>query len=114
MTTALNERTDDQTATIEPALSDDEQYARRYRYARERVRATRSFLTHFVVYLVVNAFLFTLNMVTDSHSLWFYWPLLGWGVAVAIQALFTFGPISTLGPEWEERKIKEYLEKDQI
>ena len=91
----------------------DQEYTARYKRAQARARAIRDFYTHLGVYLVVNLFLFLLNMVTDSHSLWFYWPLLGWGVAVAIHAVNVFGPLAALGSSWEKRKIQEYMEKDR-
>jgi 2TM domain len=99
--------------TVTP-LPEKEAYTKRYQRAQERVRAIRGFFEHLTVYVVINLFLFAINMLTGSHSLWFYWPLLGWGSAVVIHALVTFGPASKLGPAWEERKIKEYMENDQL
>lgn len=68
---------------------------------------------HLAIYLVVNLFLFAINMLTDSQSLWFYWPLLGWGAAVVIHGLMVFGPLADHGAAWEARKIREYMEKDR-
>jgi hypothetical protein len=62
---------------------------------------------------VVNLFLFGINLVTDANSLWFYRPLMGWGVAVAIHAVVVLGPLGYLGASWEERKIREYMEDDR-
>ncbi|MBA3531152.1 MAG: 2TM domain-containing protein [Ardenticatenales bacterium] len=50
----------------------------------------REFRTHLVTYVIVNVFLFVLNIVTFTISRapvpWFLFPLLGWGVAIALQA----------------------------
>jgi hypothetical protein len=89
---------------------DDPEYMARYQRAQARVHAIRDFFTHLGVYLVVNLFLFGINMVSNSSSLWFYWPLMGWGVAVAIHAVVVFGPLGNLSASWEERKIREYME----
>jgi hypothetical protein len=86
-----------------------------YRRARQRVAALRSFYVHLVVYVIVNAFLFLINIVTSPNSLWFYWPLLGWGIALLIHAVFVFGfgGGGWLGPDWEQRKVQEYVDREQ-
>jgi len=54
-----------------------------------------------------------MNIITSPGALWFYWPLLGWGIGIAIHGLsvFVFGQF--FGSEWEERKIKEIMDKDK-
>jgi 2TM domain-containing protein len=89
------------------------EYKARYERARKRVQAVRGFYIHLAIYLVVNLFLFAINMLSNSESIWFYWPLLGWGIAVVINGLLVFGPLAEGGTKWEERKIQEYMEKDR-
>ena len=84
----------------------------RYRNAKKRVGALKEFYVHLTVYVLVNLLLFTINMLTSPDSLWFYWPLLGWGIAVALHALRVFGSGRRFGTEWEERKINELMEQD--
>lgn len=95
-------------------LSQEEAYAQSYKRAKQRVEEVRGFFGHLAAYLAVNTFLFLLNMITSPDSLWFYWPLMGWGIAVAMHFVSTFGPSSLLGRRWEERKIREYMEKDRL
>jgi hypothetical protein len=83
-----------------------------YRRAKARVVALRAFYIHAAVYLLVNAVLLGIDVVTSPDSLWFYWPLLGWGVLLAAHALYTFGTGSWLGREWEERKVRELMSRD--
>jgi hypothetical protein len=85
----------------------------RLQRARKRVEEIKGFYTHLVVYLTVNAFLFVLDLMTDRGNWWFYWPLLGWGIFVAINAAVTFGVEGRLGQRWEERKVRELMEDDQ-
>ena len=59
----------------------------------------------------VNLLLFTINVLTSPGSLWFYWPLMGWGIAVALHALRVFGTGGRFGAAWEERKINELMEQ---
>lgn len=44
--------------------------------------ADPGFRTHCIIYLSVNAFLIILNLLGNSSHLWFYWPLLGWGLGL--------------------------------
>ncbi len=86
----------------------------RYQLARARVQQLRLFYTHIGVYVFVNILLLLINLLTDPSSLWFYWPLLGWGVAVAAHAFLVYGAGGIMGKEWEERKIREILEQERI
>jgi hypothetical protein len=84
----------------------------RYERARRRVEALRGFYIHLGVYVLVNSGLVILNLVTSPDQLWFYWPLLGWGIGLAAHAFTVFGSERWFGPEWEERKIQELLDKE--
>ncbi len=66
----------------------DEQ--QRYEDARKRVEEIKGFYMHLIAYVVINAFLFVLNVLTSPRHYWFFWPLLGWGVGLALHALTTF------------------------
>lgn len=86
----------------------------KYEKAKERVQALRGFYIHLIVYVTVNLFLFLLNIITSPDVLWFYWPLLGWGIALVAHALSVFrGSDRLFGDDWEERKIGELIEKEQ-
>lgn len=84
-----------------------------YERARKRVEEIRSFYSHLFVYLAVNAGLFLLNIITSPKHLWFYWPLIGWGIGLAIHGLSVFGTDRLLGKDWEEKKIREIIEKEK-
>jgi len=83
----------------------------RYQNAKKRVEALKGFYTHLTVYVLVNLLLCTMDLLTSPHSLWFYWPLMGWGIAVALHALRVFSTGSWVGADWEERKINELMEQ---
>ncbi|MED1511103.1 MULTISPECIES: 2TM domain-containing protein [Bacillus] len=86
----------------------DEVYLR----AKKRVENLKAFYIHLTVYILVNLMLFFINVSSDSSKLWFLYPLGGWGIGIVIHGLTTF-PFGIFGKEWEERKIKEYMEKDK-
>jgi hypothetical protein len=52
-----------------------------------------------------------INVLTGSHRLWFLWVAFGFVVAIGFNALDTFGRRWWLGRQWEERKVREYLER---
>jgi len=85
----------------------------RYEKARKRVEEIKGFYSHLLTYVLVNVALLVLNLITSPESLWFYWPLFGWGVGVLAHAASVFGPRRLWGQEWEERKIKELMKKGQ-
>ena len=82
----------------------------KYKKARRRVEEIRGFYIHLVVYVLVNAFLFLIDSTTSPGVFWFYWPLMGWGIAVVLHALRVFG--GTFGSNWEEKKIAELMKKE--
>ena len=80
-----------------------------YQKVKERVTALRGFYGHLSVYVIVNLGLFLINMTTSPESLWFIWPLMGWGIAIILHALRVFsGPF---GSNWEEKKIDELMKR---
>ena len=83
----------------------------RYEQAKKRVRQIEGFYVHLAVYVLVNAFLLVINLVASPNSLWFYWPLLGWGIGIVAHAASVFGSGRFWGRDWEERKIKELMDK---
>ena len=82
---------------------------RKYQKALERVRMLRGFYIHLVTYVLINALLFLINIVTSPDILWFYWPLLGWGIGIVMHAFYVYGFGGWLGSDWEEKKIKEIM-----
>jgi hypothetical protein len=84
----------------------------KYQKAKERVEAIKGFYIHLTVYVVVNLILFSINMIVSPDGLWFFWPLMGWGVGFVFHALSVFGFLPRFGANWEERKIREIMEKE--
>jgi len=84
----------------------------KYQQAKERVTALRGFYVHLTVYVIINLGLFAINMLASPGSLWFFWPLMGWGIAIVLHALRVFGSGGLSGTDWEERKIREIMENE--
>ena len=81
--------------------------------ARRRLRAERGFYVHLVIYVIVISGLFVINALTGHGRWWFVWPAIGWGIGLTIHALSTFGMISMLGRDWEERRLRELVDEEQ-
>ena len=52
---------------------------------------------------------FAIDMADGTESLWFYWPMLGTGLAVAIAASILIGIGGLFGADWENRKVERYV-----
>ncbi len=83
----------------------------RYQEAKKRVEEIKGFYFHLVTFLIINAVLIIINLLTSPEYLWFIWPILGWGVGLVIHGFSVFSGL--WGKSWEERKIKEIMEKDK-
>jgi hypothetical protein len=64
-----------------------------------------------MVFALVNLLLFALNMTTSRAHVWFPWPTLGWGIGLVAHGVSVFAFGDWLGSAWEERKVREYLER---
>ena len=86
----------------------------RYDKAKKRVEELKKFYSNLVTYIVINIVLIIINLVTSSGSLWFYWVTIFWGIAILLHAsrVFIFKG-KFLGEEWEQKKIKEILEREE-
>ena len=69
----------------------------------------KEFYGNLTSYGIVISFLAILNLMTAPGYLWFLWPALGWGIGIVFHAISVFG----IGKSWEERKIRELMEKDE-
>ena len=82
-----------------------------YEQALKQARELRGFYTHLLVYVLVNAFLFGIDYLSDPGEWWFYWPLLGWGIGLAAHGASVYIGVRAFGADWEERKARELMKK---
>jgi hypothetical protein len=66
-----------------------------------------------MVFVAVNGLLHVINFVTSPRSYWAFWPVLGWGMGLVVHAAVTFRWLPFSSKEWEERKIRELMEKER-
>lgn len=84
-----------------------------YLEAKKRVKEIREFYTHLITFIVVCSALALINYLTNYWAYpWFLWAVFGWGIGLAFDAAKTFRLNPFYNKDWEERKIKEYMEKE--
>jgi len=80
-----------------------------YEEAKERVQQLRGFYQHLISYVLINLFLFIVNVVTSPGHWWFFWPLFGWGIGLVAHGATVFFTGGPWGKEWEEKKIRKLM-----
>lgn len=93
-------------------MENNYQNEERYFKARKRVEDIKGFYGNLISFIVVNIGLFVLNMYASPKHLWFYWPLLWWGIGVVFHGLKVFNVMPFFGKDWEQQKIKEFMDKE--
>ncbi|HZW63717.1 MAG TPA: 2TM domain-containing protein [Flavobacteriaceae bacterium] len=89
-----------------------------YDYALKRVKQLKGFYTHLVVYLVINTIILVLHYRgLDANEPFFKWEhfmtLFFWGIGLVAHGLPIYMPNIIFGKKWEQRKIKEYMDREQ-
>ena len=85
----------------------------RYQRAQKQVNEIKSFYGNLVAYILANGFMLYINLRYSPEYLWFFWPLLGWGLGLLFHGMKAFNYTPFLGKDWEERKLKEFMEKEK-
>jgi hypothetical protein len=70
--------------------------------SEERARLFNRFVSSLLVYVIVNALLYFIDM-RFTHGTWFFWVLLGWGIGLALQLRSVLFPQGSL----QSRKRRE-------
>lgn len=87
----------------------------RYLEAQKRVKRLKGFYIHATVYVLVNLFIIEQNVESGASlsSMDNYWTAIFWGVGLLGHATSVFLPNLIMGDNWEEKKIRELMDKDQ-
>lgn len=95
----------------------------RYERAKKRVKDIQGFYWHLFWYVAVNIFLTFGGTIRNifkgdsfeiihfnfgAFSIWFFW-----GIGLAVHWLRVFGKNIIFSKDWEDRKIKEYMDKEK-
>lgn len=88
----------------------------RYYAAQKRVKSIKGFYIHFTVYVFVNIFLCIQIYLSSKNEFWrweSFATALFWGIGIFAHGTSVFGSNLLFSKNWEERKIKEMMEKDK-
>ncbi len=85
----------------------------KYLRAKERVAILKKFYSNLMSYIITISFLAGLNYYSNQWSRpWFLWAAFGWGIGIIIHAIKAFNWVPFMNKDWEDRKIKEYMDED--
>ena len=103
--------------------SKDTEKHQRYLRAKKQTEMIKKFYQHLVVYLVANIIISVYKVreymgdgdsfeeaffQLDTFIVWIVW-----GVFVILQAIKTFKTNAILGVDWEEKKIREFMDENK-
>ncbi len=101
-------------------LTKDQIEENKYSRARKRIEQLKKFYKYVMIYVIVNVFIsfFKIRNYMDNgdsfleallnFDTYIVWII--WGFFLLLQAVKTFKAYAFLGKNWEERKIKEYMD----
>lgn len=88
------------------------QNSTKLRRAKKRVEELKEFYTHLAIYCLVMPCLAVFNYITTDFP-WVIFPMLGWGFGLFAHAMKVFSVNPFFGKQWEERKIKQFMDEDK-
>jgi len=86
---------------------------KKYTLAKEQVEKLKGFYIHFTIYLIFIPVFIWLNYISNAGFPWAIFPIGGWGFGVMGHAAETFNYNPFFGKDWEERKIRDLMDKDK-
>jgi hypothetical protein len=84
-----------------------------YERARKKVKDIKSFYINLTCYCIVIPVLIFINLYFTPHYYWFFFSMIGWGSGLLIHGLSAFGYMPFMSREWEEKKLKQFMEQEQ-
>lgn len=90
----------------------------KYENAIKRIKKIKGFYIHLLVYVVINIMIIVVNIQNlETGESYFqfknFFTAFFWGIGIVSHALSVFGPDLFLGNDWEEKKIKELMDKEK-
>ena len=76
--------------------------------AKRRVGMKMGWLIHALVFVLVNGGLYLINQWSGPHR-WAHWPLMGWGLGLAIHGIVVW--VSLSGEGLRERMLAKEVER---
>ena len=84
-----------------------------YERARKKVKEIKGFYINLACYCIVIPVLIFINLKFTPDYYWFLFSAIGWGSGLVIHGLGVFGYLPFMSKNWEERKIREFMDDDK-
>lgn len=86
-----------------------------YLRAQKKVKKIIGFYWHLAAYVIINLFFIVFLGSNNGNFFSFgnFSMAIFWGIGLFFHFLSVFGPDFFFGKSWEQRKIKEYMDKDK-
>jgi len=95
------------------SMMEDYNKENKYLRAKERVYIIKKFYSNLLSYIVFIVLLAGLNYYSNQwRNPWFLWAAFGWGIGIMFHAFKAFRWVPFMNKDWEDRKIKEYMDED--
>ncbi|CAM4283059.1 2TM domain-containing protein [Flavobacterium terrigena] len=86
----------------------------KYQEAQKRVNKIKGFYTHLIVFILVNTYVVIKKTqhIDEDETIWHAFKLpFFWGIGLVFHGIRAFDSVPFFGKDWEERKIKEMMDK---
>lgn len=89
-----------------------------YQNAQKRVKKIKDFYVHLLVYLFINIVIIIVGtrdegLLNGLQDVGNYFTAFFWGIGLFFHWWSVYGPDLFFGKNWEEKKIKQLMEKDR-
>ena len=105
------------TNSNKTSLSDSKSQEVQYDIAYKKVKKIKGFYVHLLVYILVNIFVLFKKYYSKEATIFWDWQTfnttLFWGIGLVSHAVSVFGCGLVFKNNWEERKIKELMDKEK-
>ena len=85
----------------------------RYQKAKKRAREIKGFYYNLTAYCIIIPIIIGINLIYLPEYHFFWFSMLGWGTGLLFHGMGAFDYNPILGKNWEERKIKEFIEAER-
>lgn len=84
-----------------------------YQKAAKQVQEIKGFYSHLLSYILVMLVLIGINIKFSPNHVWFFWPLMGWGLGLFFHGVKVFNWFPFLGKDWEQKKLQQFMDEEK-
>jgi hypothetical protein len=81
-----------------------------YIKAKKKVKKIKGFYSNLSSWIIMSVFFVFINLQTSPEFLWCVFPIAGWGIGVAFNAMEVYG-FPGWSKDWERKKLREEIRR---